>query len=206
MERLRGRANPTYRCSFCGKEQREVRRLIAGPGAVYICDECVELCREIIDEDGPGPPPAARPAQPARRGEGEGGGVVERQRISSGTVWEDKVGYSRAIRAGNLVFVSGTTATDEAGRVVGAGDPEAQTIYIIEKIGRALAALGASLDDVVRTRMYVARAGDWEAVGRAHARFFGATRPASTLVEIGALVGPDYLVEIDADAVIANAE
>lgn len=208
MERLRGRANPTYRCSFCGKKQEEVRRLIAGPGAVYICDECVELCREIIDEDGVRPPPdpqsAEWSAQPVRRGMA-GGGRGDRQRVSSGTVWEDKVGYSRAIRAGNLVFVSGTTATDEAGRVVGAGDPEAQTIYIIEKIGRALAALGASLDDVVRTRMYVARAGDWEAVGRAHARFFGATRPASTLVEIGALVGPDYLVEIDADAVIAGS-
>lgn len=207
MDRLRERDRVRYRCSFCGKGQGEVRRLIAGPDAVSICDECVALCNEII-EDGGAPAgttaPAAWSAQSSKRG--EGGGRAERQRVSSGTVWEDKVGYARAIRAGNLVFVSGTTATDEAGRIVGGDDPEAQAVYIIEKIGRALAALGASLDDVVRTRMYVVRAGDWEAIGRAHARFFGATRPASTLVEISALVGAGYLVEIDADAVIAHAE
>jgi enamine deaminase RidA (YjgF/YER057c/UK114 family) len=128
--------------------------------------------------------------------------MAERQRVSSGTVWEERVGYSRAVRVGNQVFVSGTTATDEAGQLVGAGDPEAQARYIIEKIGRALAALGASLDDVVRTRVYVVRAGDWEAVGRAHGHSFGAIRPANTLVEVSALVGDGYLVEIDADAVV----
>lgn len=131
-----------------------------------------------------------------------GGARRERRRVSSGTVWEEQVGYSRAIRAGNLVFVSGTTATDDEGNLVGGADPEAQAAYIIEKIGRALAALGASLEDVVRTRVYVAHAGDWEAVGRAHARFFGETRPANTLVEVSALIGDGYLVEIEADAVV----
>ena len=130
--------------------------------------------------------------------------MSERQRISSGTVWEERVGYSRAIRVGNLVFVSGTTATDDHGQLVGPGDPEAQAHYIIAKIGRALEAAGASLADVVRTRVYVTHAGDWEAVGRAHAHFFGAVRPANTLVEVSALVGDGYLVEIDADAVVAE--
>ncbi len=130
--------------------------------------------------------------------------MTERQRIASGTIWEERVGYSRAVRVGNLVFVSGTTATDDAGNLVGPGDPEAQARYIIEKIGRALAAAGASLADVVRTRIYVTRADDWEAVGRAHGHYFAAIRPANTLVEVSALVGDGGLVEIDADAVIAE--
>ena len=131
---------------------------------------------------------------------------MERQRVSSGTKWEGLVGYSRAVRVGNLVFVSGTTATDEAGNVVGVGDAEAQAAYIIGKIGRALQEAGASLADVVRTRIYVTRVGDWEAVGRAHAHYFGEIRPANSLVEVSALVGSEYLVEIEADAVIGNAE
>ena len=131
---------------------------------------------------------------------------MERQRVSSGTKWEGLVGYSRAVRAGNLVFVSGTTATDEAGNVVGVGDAEAQAAYIIGKIGRALQEAGASLTDVVRTRIYVTRVADWEAVGRAHARYFGEIRPANSLVEVSALVGSEYLVEIEADAVIATSD
>ena len=131
---------------------------------------------------------------------------MERQRVSSGTKWEGLVGYSRAVRVGNLVFVSGTTATDEAGNVVGVGDAEAQAAYIIGKIGRALQEAGASLTDVVRTRIYVTRVADWEAVGRAHAHYFGEIRPANSLVEVSALVGSEYLVEIEADAVITNAE
>ena len=130
--------------------------------------------------------------------------MAGRQRVDTGTVWEERFGYSRAIRVGDLVFVSGTTATDEGGQLVGPGDPEAQARFIIEKIGRALAAVGASLDDVVRTRVYLARADDWEAVGRAHGHHFGQTRPANTLVEVSALVGDGYLVEIDADAVIGR--
>ena len=131
---------------------------------------------------------------------------MERQRVSSGTKWEGLVGYSRAVRVGNLVFVSGTTATDEAGNVVGVGDAEAQAAYIIGKIGRALQEAGASLTDVVRTRVYVTRVGDWEAVGRAHAHYFGEIRPANSLVEVSALVGSEYVVQIEADAVIANTE
>jgi enamine deaminase RidA (YjgF/YER057c/UK114 family) len=136
--------------------------------------------------------------------EGRSRNVAERIRVSSGTVWEGRVGYSRAVRAGNLVFVSGTTATDDQGNVVGRGDPEAQARFILEKIERALEAAGASLSDVVRTRVYVTNADDWEAVGRAHAAYFGEIRPANTLVEVSRLVGPDYLVEIEADAVIGS--
>lgn len=126
-----------------------------------------------------------------------------RQRVSSGTVWERRVGYSRAVRVGDFVFVSGTTATDEDGQVVGPGDPETQTRYILAKIERALHEAGATMADVVRTRIYVTNADDWEAVGRAHSVYFAAIRPANTLVEVSRLVG-DYLVEIEADAIIGR--
>lgn len=133
---------------------------------------------------------------------GSEGAPGRRQRISSGSVWEGLVGYSRALRVDNWVFVSGTTATDVGGNVVGAGDPYAQTVAIIEKIDAALREAGATLADVVRTRIYVTNADDWEAIGRAHARFFADVRPANTLVEVRRLVGTGYLVEIDADALI----
>jgi enamine deaminase RidA (YjgF/YER057c/UK114 family) len=126
----------------------------------------------------------------------------ERQRVASGTQWEQLVGFSRAVRVERFVYVSGTTATDDAGAAVGIGDVAAQTDYILQKIERALAEAGATLADVVRTRVYVLDAGDWEAVGRVHGRYFGATRPANTLVEVSRLVGDEYLVEIEADAVI----
>jgi len=129
---------------------------------------------------------------------------VERRRITSGSVWEGAVGYSRAVRAGNLVFVSGTTATDERGEVVGPGDAEAQARYALTKIVRALEEAGASAADVVRTRIYVLDADDWKSVGRAHAEVFGASRPANTLVEVSRLVGDGYLVEIEADAVVGD--
>jgi enamine deaminase RidA (YjgF/YER057c/UK114 family) len=129
--------------------------------------------------------------------------TAERQHVSSGTEWEQVVGFSRAIRVDRFVYVSGTTATDDDGRVVGAGDVAAQTDYIIRKIERALAEAGATLRDVVRTRIYVLNADDWEAVGRVHGRYFNETRPANTLVEVSRLVGDEYLVEIEADAVVA---
>ena len=129
---------------------------------------------------------------------------MPRRLISSGSRFESDIGYSRAVVDGDWVFVSGTTATDENGEIVGRDDPEAQARYIIEKIGRALAAVGASLADVVRTRIYLERADDWEAVGRAHAHYFGQTRPANTLVEVSDIIGDGYLLEIDADAVIAD--
>lgn len=126
----------------------------------------------------------------------------DRQRVSSGTVWEGIVGYSRAVRVDRFVYVAGTTATGDDGNVVGAGDPAAQTDYIIQKIERALTEAGASLGDVVRTRIYVTNADDWETIGRVHGQYFGDIRPANALVEVSRLVGAEYLVEIEADAVV----
>jgi len=127
--------------------------------------------------------------------------MSQRQNISSGTVWETLAGYSRAVRLGDLIAVSGTTATDDNGHIVGQGDPYAQTAFILRKIERALREAGASLEDVVRTRIFVTNVAQWEAVARAHAEVFGEIRPANTLVEVSALIGEGYLVEIEADAV-----
>ena len=128
-------------------------------------------------------------------------GRPERLRVSSGSVWEPLAGYSRAVRDGNRVFVSGTTATHGSDRVVAPGDAGAQATYILDKIGASLNALGASMEDVVRTRVYLRSIDDWEPVSRAHGRAFGEIRPANTLLAAGALVG-DYAVEIEAEAVV----
>ncbi len=130
---------------------------------------------------------------------------MKRQNISSGTKWEALAGYSRAVRIGERVHVSGTTATDEAGDLVGAGSAYAQTVYIIEKIGRALVKAGTDLAGVYRTRIYITDVSKWEEVARAHAEFFGEIRPANTLIEVSGLVGDGYLVEMEADAVIMEA-
>lgn len=130
--------------------------------------------------------------------------MSHRQNITTGTQWEQIVGYSRAVRMGNWIAVSGTTAVDEHGTLVGAGDIAMQTRYILQKIERALIACGASMADVIRTRMYVVDINQWEAVGRVHGEFFADIKPASTMVEVKGLISPDLLVEIEVDAIISE--
>ena len=127
---------------------------------------------------------------------------MERKNFATGTPWEPLVGYSRAVRVGPFVYVSGTTATDENGNLVGIGNAYAQTIQALKNIERALQRAGAKMSDVVRTRIFVTNISEWESIGKAHGEFFREIRPASTMAEVSGLVNPDMLVEIEADAYV----
>ena len=130
---------------------------------------------------------------------------MRRENVSSGTCWDTTVGYSRVVRVGPFVYVSGTTATDESGNIVGAGDPYAQANRALGNVEAALQRVGAGLSDVVRTRIYVTDIENWDEVGRAHNEFFKEMRPATSMVEVRRLILPEMLVEIEADAVVEDA-
>ena len=129
---------------------------------------------------------------------------MSRTNISSGAPWESKIGYSRAVRHGNMIFVSGTVAVDDKGKVVGGDSAKEQARFILDKIGKTLEQVGAQLSDIVRTRIYVTDISRWQEVGDAHAAFLGHIKPATSMVQVSALIRPEYLVEIEAEAMVMH--
>lgn len=153
----------------------------------------------------PSKPFSGRPAESRLWSSGPREIRLERRNFASGAKWESVVGYSRVVRVGPFVYVAGTTAWDEAGEIVGAGDPYAQTVQVLRNIEKALASAGAGLKDVVRTRTFVTNLDDWEQVGRAHGEVFREIRPAATMVEVKRLLDSRMRVEMEVDAVLADA-